>query len=92
MRGSVVALAALSTAAAAAILVPSSRSATVGTVDTVPAVLSPALLSPLALRPVGLPYPCVMFRDSQALALRTQCATAQLLRHRARALERDPLR
>lgn len=72
MRGSIIALAALSTASAAALLVPSS--------------------GPAVLDPTRLPYPCLMSRDSQALVLRTQCATAQLLRHRARALERDPLR
>lgn len=82
MRGSIIALTALSTATAAAVLVPSAGPATGGTPDTTAAVLSPT----------GLPYPCLIFHDSRALALRTQCATAMRLRHRARALERDPLR
>jgi hypothetical protein len=79
VRGSTIALAALSTATAAAVLVPS-----VG-----PSAVDAPMGVPTNTK---LPYPCQMFRHSQAPALRTQCATATLLWRRARALERDPLR
>jgi hypothetical protein len=79
VRGSTIALAAISTATAAAVLVPSVRPPAVDTPTGAPT--NPKL-----------PYPCLMFRHSQAPALRTQCATATLLWRRARALERDPLR
>jgi hypothetical protein len=79
VRGSTIALAAISTATAAAVMVPAVRP---------PAVDTPTTVANSA----KLPYPCLMFRHGQAPALRTQCATATLLWRRARSLERDPLR